>query len=404
VFGARKKNKILVRTYSDESGKKNGALLAVHGSLQQDLIRRFNENYAITGSHVKNGGQISPLSIVTLIGSGAGAIGITGAMSGQLFIATANPATLMAIGNGVGSAVMGTGGIAAQAPFIPVAGAIMPVAAPLIAFQAISTIMIIRQFKGIHKRLDNIEENISRVLQRSEATFIAEILSVSNRIDELERQFGICNHFTQDMMIRLALLQEKVNPLFERYRFLYSSESITDEKSSQLLREDLKFRQNDAYFTIVLSILDLKLDLLRSKLVLQDNPSYIQAFVEELLIKIDYYEGLWSSISDNPRMANDVANELQTSVKQMNWWRKQMPAWFGGKRQLRIDTQSKEQILRNFGTEMEGELHEQVTQNLEWGETLRENLADNKPMDLIYWRDENGEHAYYTDELELTIA
>lgn len=404
MFGSRKRSKIFVRPYSDESGKKIGALISVNGPLKDELIKRFNENYAMTGSHVRNGGKISPLSITTLIGSGGGAVGLSGLMSGQLFMATANPAILMAIGNGVGSAVMGTGGIVAQAPFIPVAGAIMPVAAPLIAFQAISTLMIIRQFKGIQERLNHIEKNIGRILQRSEATFIGEILSASNRVDELERQYEICNHFTQDMMLRLALLQDKVNPLFERYRFLYSVQPIHHAGSLGALGEDLKLRQNDAYLAIVLSVLDLKLDLLRSKLVVQDSPSYIKVFVENLVQKINHYEALWINIEQDAQVAKDIAEELRSTVRAMNWWTREMPAWIGGKRENRILSEKKEKFLREYGATVEAEFKELVEQNRKWGETLRQTLGESKPMDIVYWRDELGEHAYYTDEIELTVA
>ncbi|MFW6029261.1 MAG: hypothetical protein ACOCRO_03305, partial [Halanaerobiales bacterium] len=45
--------------------------------------------------------------------------------SGQLFMATANPAALVTIGNGVGNTVMGPSGFIAQISFIPVSGGIL---------------------------------------------------------------------------------------------------------------------------------------------------------------------------------------------------------------------------------------------------------------------------------------
>jgi len=172
MFGFVRRSRIYVRQYSDEEGSPSGALLAFDGKIKNELIRRFKENYNIEGNHIKSGGRISPQSLLALVGSGAGALGASKAMAGTLFMATANPATLMSIGSGVGSAVLGAGGIIAQAPFIPVAGALMPVLAPLLAFQAITTIMMMNQFKAIHGRLDHIEKSINRVVQRSEATFL----------------------------------------------------------------------------------------------------------------------------------------------------------------------------------------------------------------------------------------
>lgn len=261
----------------------------------------------------------------------------------RYFMATANPATLMGIGNGVGSAVMGTSGIVGQAPFISIAGAVMPVLAPLIAFQAISTIMIIAQFKGIHERLDHIEKSISRVIQRSEATFIGEILSASNRIEELEIKFQACNNFTPEMIIRLALIEDKVNPIFERYKFLYQTQEI--EKHTTI--EDLKFKQNDAYFAVVLSILDLRIDLLRVKLSIQENAGYMKHSAEKLIEKASYYKDLWTEIGANPELikGEGVAEELRETVEGMNFWEKNMPGWFFGRRRERIEAESEAESL-----------------------------------------------------------
>lgn len=151
-------SQVYAQPYISENGSVQGALLSFNGQVKDDLLRRFKANYSIEGDHIKHGGALSPQTMLTLIGSGTGALGVSAAMSGTLFMATANPATLMAIGNGVGSAVMGASGIVAQAPFIPVTGALMPVLAPLLAFQAISTVLIMNQFKGIHERLDHIEQ------------------------------------------------------------------------------------------------------------------------------------------------------------------------------------------------------------------------------------------------------
>lgn len=322
------------------------------------------------------------------------------AASSSLFIATANPATLMAIGNGVGSAVMGTSGIIGQAAFIPVAGTLMPVLAPIIAFQAISTIMIMNQFKGIHEKLDHIEKSISRLIKRSEAIFIGEILSASNRIEEIEAKFSVCNQFTSEMIIRLALIEDKVNPIFERYKFLYQTQEV-DKKATI---EDLKFKQNDAYFAIILSILDLRIDLLRLKLDIQENPGYMKHSIERLIEKADYYNELWIEIGANPNLVEGVAEDLRVAVEEMKWWHKRVPEWLGGKRKERIQTESNIELLEKHADVLKKEFHENLDEAHKLSEGLRKNLVVPKPMNLVYWRDEFGEHSYYTDDIELLPA
>jgi uncharacterized protein Yka (UPF0111/DUF47 family) len=397
MFNLTNRSKIYVKRFSAEDGSLNGALLSFNGKIKNDLIQRFKEKYTTEGSHIKNGGRISPQSMLALIGSGGGALGLSSAMSGQLFMATANPATLMAIGNGVGSAVMGATGIVAQAPFISVAGALMPVVAPLLAFQAITTIMIMNQFKRIHDRLNHIEKSINRFIQRWEAIFIGEIISASNRIEEIELQFGICNQFTPEMMSRLSLVEDKVNPIFERYKFLYQTQSI--EKSAAI--EDLKFKENDAYFAIIMSILDLRIDLLRLNLAIQESAGYMKHSANRLIEKVDYYKELWSEIRTNPKHVEAVAEKLRDTIEEMNWWQKDMPGWLLGKREERTETEKKAKSLEKEARELEDELIPELSIAEELEKSLRQSLAPSNPMNLIYWRDEFGEHSYYTNDLEL---
>ena len=77
-----------------------------------------------------------------------------------MFLATANPATLMSIGSGVGWAVMGPEGIVAQAPFIAASTAILPVIAPLAIFMTVASTMMSARFDRLQTSLDNLNEAI----------------------------------------------------------------------------------------------------------------------------------------------------------------------------------------------------------------------------------------------------
>ena len=62
----------------------------------------------------QSGGAIDSSWLLPMLGAGSTAA--SSLMAGSVFLATANPATLMTIGTGVGTAVMGPTGIVAQAP------------------------------------------------------------------------------------------------------------------------------------------------------------------------------------------------------------------------------------------------------------------------------------------------
>lgn len=379
---------------SSESDEQFG-LLAINGEMKDKLLTKFRENYSIQGDHILNGGKASDKCIRGLLAGGSGALGLTAATSGTLFMATANPATLMVIGNGVGSAVMGAGGIVAQAPFLPIAGALMPVAAPLLAFQALSTIMILQQFESINKKLINIEKTLNRVLQRNEATFIGEVISASTRLDSIEKEFDVANYFSQDMIIRLALIEDKVNPIFERYKYLYEAQDL----DQRLTSEDLGFKQTDASMAIVLSILDMRIDILRTKLTLQENPGFMKGFAEILVEKVKRYKNLWTDIEKSPKRVAEVSQSMSQTVSEMNWWQKQMPGWLGGKRKQReeIENNVKEINERNSYVNVIDTV-ESAKSAISLGKNVKEQLKMEQQA-LLYWEDENGINSYYTSDV-----
>ena len=89
---------------------------------------------------------------------GVGSTAASSLMAGNVFLATANPATLMTIGSGVGSAVMGSTGIVAQAPFIAAGSALMPVVTPVVLFTTVSSVVMCA-------RLDRAQRTLGRLRQ-----------------------------------------------------------------------------------------------------------------------------------------------------------------------------------------------------------------------------------------------
>ena len=72
---------------------------------------------------------------------GAGSTAASSLLAGNVFLATVNPQTLMTIGTGVGSAVMGSTGVVAQAPFVAASTALIPVVAPVLLFMTVSSVI-----------------------------------------------------------------------------------------------------------------------------------------------------------------------------------------------------------------------------------------------------------------------
>jgi len=375
-----------------ETGEKFG-LIAINGDIKDKILAKLKNINAIQGDHITHGGKASPIPMLTLLGGGAGALGISAAASGTLFIATANPATLMAIGNGVGSAVMGTGGIVAQAPFIPVAGALMPVLAPLLAFQVLSTVVILNEFKIINKKLDILQESIDRLVLRTEAEFIGVTISASSRLDSIEKEFAKTNQFSSDVIIRLAIVEDKVNSVFERYKYLYEIQNI--HMKSKL--PDIAFKKTDAYMTVTLLILDLKIDILRIKLAIQENPGFVRDFTDIFVEKVERYQKLWTDIENSPIRAQEVSRELKDTIDKMDWWKQHMPSWLAGKRKERKEYENQIDIL--IGSYPPADIiliKDLVDSARQFNKML---LESKEPISLLYWEDEIGKHSYYTRDV-----
>jgi len=421
-----RKNQVLARAFNNEENDSPIALLSFDGKIRDKIIEQFKLNYFTTGSHIENGGKVSSKSILSLIGAGAGSVGIAGVASGQLFMATANPATLMHIGNGVGSAIMGAGKIVGQAPFISVSGALMPVVAPLIAFQVISTITIMKEFKVVNQKLDDIKSLIERNISRDEATNLGVIISVFNRIEDIEKQYSILKHFNVDMMNRLALIEDRVNPLFERYNHLYLSAGDTVSKNEidysmlkdiifasiaplfsildmynrpaekyEVSQTEANFKRGDAYLAILTSILDLRVSLLRIKLNMQEAPEYLENTIINFKNKVQFYETLWDKIQNDYESIIIISTKMKETVDSMNWWHRNLPTWLGGKRTERIENEKNIRILSLDKEHYENILKNEIKKNKE----STQNIGQKSVSNLLYWKDEFGEHSYHTDDL-----
>ena len=133
-------------TIATPDGQPDQGLIAVTGRTRDALIASLTNNLAATGKYTPDARAVSPqvLGSTASTATALGATAASAAIAPTLFMATANPATLMQLGSGVGSAVMGAGGIVAQAPFIPVAAS-LPVVAPLALMGVVNTAVMMRQ-------------------------------------------------------------------------------------------------------------------------------------------------------------------------------------------------------------------------------------------------------------------
>jgi len=391
VFFRKKNEKIMVTTIPESETGRHISVMAIKGDMRDKIILKLKENYLLHGEYIRNGGKASEAYIPALLAGGAGALSLSAAASGTLFMATANPSTLIAIGSGVGSAVMGAGGIIAQAPFMSVAGALMPVAAPLVAFQALSALAMM---KSLHEGLHEVREIVYRIFQRSEATFAGEIISACSRIEGLEHEFQVANRFTQDMMIRLALLEDKINPILERYQYLYQMLDI-----GKMSDKDWPIKQADALMAVIVSVIDFRVDMLRMRLFIQDNPGFVKDFTERLIRKKERYLKFCDDIVNMPRVFEKESHMLRKEVASRNLYQRLAPEPFGGKRKQTVESKRRLLALDTFNV---SESLMNIALSAKQAFAVDAEGADAAGnASFLYWEDEEGKHSYYTDDIHI---
>ena len=161
----------------------------------------------------------STASTVTAVASTAA----SAAIAPTLFMATANPATLMQLGSGVGSAVMGASGIAAQAPFIPVAAS-LPVVAPLALMGIVNTAVTMRQFQAVNAKLDTLVNTLTDLLVRTDITQIAGLIAASKTLGDITEEYDELGHFTPTMIARFAVAEQALVAVARRQELLLLSQ------------------------------------------------------------------------------------------------------------------------------------------------------------------------------------
>jgi hypothetical protein len=354
-----------------------------NGEIRQRILDNMNMEYLLTGKFVKDQRSISPkiLSLL-MLSSGAAGTAVSATMSSSLFMATANPATLMSLGSGVGSAVTGAHGIVAQAPFIAVASSI-PVVAPLMVMQALSTIVLLQQFSTMDKKLDAIKGSIDKMLARQEVTKVAELFAAVNIVDEIYLQYGQTGRFSTDMLIRLALAERDALMLSRRYEMLENSETRNSTAND--------FANYDTFCTMLASFLNLRVKYLRTSVDIQENPQFVQRSSESFATLLKDDINLWDKLlNKSDKMKSDIeeiAAQLENAKGLQRIGQRSKEKELSRKKDEYANALEKERvILKDFHTLLDIAKQRSET-------TITQALPT-----LVFWHDDEGKHCIATNE------
>lgn len=380
------------------TGASELAVFDFQGELRERILSNLRDGYLTTGSYVPGAKAVSPQGAMSLAVAGAatGATAVSAAFSSTLYMATANPATLMTLGNGVGTAVMGAGGIVGQAPFIAVASS-LPVVAPILAIQALNTAVMMQQFKHVDRKLDSIKTTLDEAIARIEATHVGELFAASRVVDDVYRQYGLEGSFSNDMLVRLALAERDIGGLAVRSRHLVEGRGIaTFDETTNF--DQVKY---DVHTAMLASLTQLRISYLRVCVDMQENPNSVNSSVEQLKSSIDEGTKFWQFLLNRSEELKNKMEERQEHLESMSRTKRNLPGREGSsvKRDL-----ANLKTAYNSTVEAERALMSQFSVLIDSASRTRAALGSSYPSDaetsptLVYWQDETGGHAFVTEK------
>ncbi|MFW3579284.1 hypothetical protein ACN9KL_12780 [Vagococcus fluvialis] len=371
--------------------QQNMQLLEIKGEDREQLIQKLSLNYLKTGRYMENQMSISPTVMSNLvISSGVGLTAVSTNLSSKLFMATANPELLMKLSSGgVGSAVMESGRIVGQSGFIPVAAS-LPIVAPIIAMQAMNTLVIMEQFKVVNKKLDVIQKELDHILLRQEITSIADLSSAIDVVEELYDQHSTFNNrlLFPRYDYSLSLSRKRRWKVKTRYEIL---DSINENTASE-------YKNSDAYFTLLSSLLLLRIKYLRLCLDTQEHPEFIKQSTENFQNILDHTLFIYGNFRNRSK---GISKKLTSSEKNIN---NKNP--LGKLSKLKSNEPTIESIREEYISILE--IENKITED--FGSAIQEmkklqniDNTDNSAVNLLYWQDTTGVHCIATDEDMLSL-
>jgi len=379
------------------------AVFEFQGQLRELMLADLRSGYLSTGNYTSDGKAISPQGMRSLALAGAGGTGVavSAAFSSTLFMATANPATLMQIGSGVGSAVMGASGIVGQAPFLAVASS-LPVVGPLMAMQVVSAVVMLEQFKKLDRKLDEIKATLDKAIARAEATHAAELAAASYLVDEIYQQYEDSGTFSQDMLVRLAFAEHDVRRLTERFRYFVETHAVTEVDDIA----DVRRSNFDAHSAMLASCLDLRVSYLRVCVDLQENPKSVGTSVDRLSTRIEDGIDFWQRLLRRSEQLREAIREWEIKLNDMPWVGRHLPEFVGGRGAAAEKNLGALKAAYVATLESELSIVKGFDSLIESSQKTLATLANPKSSlealpTMVYWQDELGEHSFYTDKVRL---
>ncbi len=338
-----------------------------------------------TNQPFQSGGVVDSKWLLPMLGTGSTAA--SSLLAGNVFLATANPATLMSIGTGVGSAVVGPTGIVAHAPFVAASNAMVPVVAPMMLFSTVSSVMLCARLDRAQQTLGRLSEVVERVRALLDAEDYARLEAAAERIDEIRSEFEHSRRFASDVSARVAKIDHDVSVLRSKYGLLMSGD-VKSEGGARAAVSDL-----NRFF--LASLQDVQIDVLQLLLAIQNDPDVVEFRLSQLREKLQRYAERFQQVRDDDRVGA-YHRELKGQLDKSKW--RFLPS------RLRLgDLAAEMERARDIRMEFEAGL----ARAAQWVDATDAVTDESRRSSLIFYREPDGEQAVrarHTHDIRLERA
>ena len=353
--------------------------------LGRDASNALRESWS-TGQPFHSGGEVDSKWLLALLGTGSTAA--SSLLAGNVFLATASPATLMTVGTGVGSAVMGPTGIVSQAPFVAASRVLVPVVAPMMLFLTVASVMLCARVDRAQRTLGRISEAVERVRALLDAEDYGRLEAAAERIDQIRSEFEQSGRFASDVPIKLANIDHDVDVLRSKYGHRMSGDVKSEDAARDAVADLNRF--------FLASRLDVQIDTLQLLLAVQSDSRRVEILRSQLREKLQRYAERFGQVRDGDRVGA-YHRELKGRQDKSPLRFLPSPLRFG-------DDLAAE--MRRVG-EIRKEFDDGLTLVAQWVEATNAVTDESRRPSLVFYREPEGERTLrvrHTHDIRLERA
>ena len=205
------------------------------------------------------------------------------------------------------------------------------------------------------------------------------------RLQDVSAEFGESKRFTDEMKIRLALVERDLSSIYHKYDILAAG-GIDTQVSANVAPVN-------QHLYALSGIASVYVDRLRLKLALQDNPDDAARSARVLTDKVSKTYGRFKKLLEGNPMVH-YQKQMEHTLDEFNWWQ----------RNVSRRTESKE--LRSRVADTKGVRADDLTGVLtsiqSWSDSLDQEDIGLR-QSVVYYRENDGKgdlKAYYTSDLQ----